>query len=90
MQWIVCHELELYLVVFYIGYQSAIYYMQQDVESTSELDSKEVNTPIGPNGPCSELKHLIGTIFGGWIGYQITLVHKGVFLITQGYIEYSE
>ena len=32
--------------------------------------------------PCFELIYIVGTSYEGWIGSKITLVHKGVLVIT--------
>ena len=37
------------------------------VESTSELYSKEFNTPMSPNGPHSEFIYHDSMIYEGWI-----------------------
>ena len=78
------------LAINYIKYWSSIESLQQDVESTLELDYEEVSTPMGPNGPCSELIYLVGMDYEGQIGFKFTFVHKGVSIITQGFIRLSE
>ena len=57
------------LVVVYIGYWSAIDSLWWDVESISEFDYEEASTPMGPNGPHSELIFLIGKAYEGWMGF---------------------
>ena len=47
------------LPVIYIGYGSLVDSLQQDVESTLELDSKEANIPIGPSDPRFEIIELV-------------------------------
>ena len=90
MQWIIGHKLELCLIVIYIGYYSAIDFLQQDVESTSKLDSEGANFPMGPNDPHSKLIYHVGTIYEGWIGSWFTLMHKSVLVIMQGCTNDSE
>ena len=82
MQWIISHELEFCLIVIYIGYWSSIDSLQWDVESTSELDYEGVSTPMGSNGPDSELICHDDIIYEVWIGSWFTLMHKGVLIIT--------
>ena len=45
---------------------------------------------MGPNSPCSELIYLVSMDYEGWIVSRFTFVHKGVLVITQGYIGVSE
>ena len=77
MQWIVGHKLKLYLVI-YIEYWNVVDSLQQDIESTLELDFEGANTPMGLNGPCSELKYHDDMVYEGWIDFKLTLVHKNV------------
>ena len=79
MQQIIGHRLEFCLIVIYIGYQSTIDSLQWNVESTLELDSKGANTPMGPNGPHSKLKYLVGMGYEGQNDSRFTIVHKGIF-----------
>ena len=81
MQWIVGHRLEFRLVI-YIGYQSVVDSLQQNVESTSKLDYEGANTRMGPSSPRSELIYHDGMTYDDWIGFCFTLVHKGVFVIS--------
>ena len=78
MQWIVGHRPKLRLIVIYIGYWSAIDYLQWNVESTSKLDYKGVNIPMGPTNPHSKLTYYDDTIYEGLIDYRFILVHKGI------------
>ena len=84
MQWIVGYELELCLVVIYIGYQSIVDYLQWDVESTSKLDYKGVSNPMGPIGPLFKFIYHNDMVYEGWIGSMFTLMHKVVLVIMQG------
>ena len=84
MQWIVSHKPEFCLIVIYIGYWSIVDSLQQNVKSTSKLNSEEVSTPMGLNGPSSKLIYHDDTIYEGQISYWFTLVHKGILVITQG------
>ena len=46
--------------------------------------------PMGPSGPLSKLVYLVGTSYEGRIDSRFIFVHKGVLVITQGYIKVSE
>ena len=48
------------------------------------------STPMGPNGPHSELIYLVGMGYEGRIDSTFTFVHKGVLVTTQGCIRVSE
>ena len=48
-------DLELHLVVIYIGYCSVVDSLQWTIESTLELDSEGPSTSISSNGSRSEL-----------------------------------
>ena len=63
MLWVVDYRPELHLVIIYIGYQSAINSLQQDIESTSKLDYEGANTPMGPNGSRSKLIYHDDTVY---------------------------
>ena len=65
MQWIVDHEPKLRLIVIYIGYWSAIDYLQWNVESTLELDFEGANTTMGPNFLRFDLIYHDDTIYEG-------------------------
>ena len=54
------------------------------------MDSKGDNTPIGHNGPCSELIYYNGIVYEGWVDFLFTFMYKGVLIITQGCIGASE
>ena len=45
---------------------------------------------MGPNGPHSKLIYLVGMDYKGRISFRFTFVHKGVLVITQGYIGVSK
>ena len=64
--------------------------LQCDVESTSELDSKWVSTPIGPSGPHFKLIYHDDTIYESLNDSRFTLVHKGILVITQNYTKDGE
>lgn len=64
MQWIVGHGPEIRLVI-YIRYWNSIDFLQWNVKSTSELDSEEVSTFMGPSGPYSELIYHDKTFYEG-------------------------
>ena len=81
MQQRVGHGPKFRLIVIYIGYWSAIDYLQWNVESTLELDYKEVSTPIGPNGHRFELIYHDDMVYEGWIDSRFILMHKGILLI---------
>ena len=81
MQWIVGHKPKLCFVVIYIGYQSAVDSLSWNVESTSKLDFERASTPMGPSGPCFELKYHNGTIYEGCIDFRFILVYKGILVI---------
>ena len=51
------------LVVIYIGYQNVVNSQQWDVESISKFDYERASTPMGPNGSCTELIFLNGTVY---------------------------
>ena len=77
MQQMVNHRLELHLVVIYKGHWSAIDHpLQWNVESTSELDYERASTPMGPNGPRSELIYHDDMVYKGWISSRSILMHK--------------
>ena len=90
MQWIINHELELRLVVIYIGYWSVVDFLQQDVESISKLDSEGDKTLMSLISPCFELIYHVGTIYEGWIDSRFTFVHKVVLVIMQSCTSNSE
>ena len=52
-----------------------------DVESTLKLDFEGINTPMGLDGPRSELIFLVSTGYKGHIGSKFTFVHKGILVI---------
>ena len=81
MLWIVGHRLEFCLVIIYIGYWSIVDYLQQDVESTSKLDSKEDSAPMTLNGPCFKLIYHDDTSHEGQIDFRFILVDKGILVI---------
>ena len=70
------------LIVSYIGCQSSVDSLQQDVESISELDFKGANTLMGFNSLHYELIYLVGMNHEGWICSRFTFVYKGVLVIT--------
>ena len=82
MQCIVGYGLKLHLVVIYIGYWSAVDSLQWNVESISELDFEEANTPMGPNGPNTKLIYRDDRVYDGWIDSKFIHVHKSVLVIT--------
>ena len=84
MQQIVGYKPEFCLIVIYIRHQSAVDYLQWDIESTLKLDCKGANDLMGPSCPYSELKYHDDTIYEGYISSWFTLVHKGILVITQG------
>ena len=84
MQQIIGHKLELRLVVIYIGHQSAIDFLQWNVESTSELNFEGANTPMSPSGPHSKLIYHDDTVYEGQISFRFILMHKDVLVIMQG------
>ena len=86
MQWVVGHGPELCLIVIYIGDWSVVDSLQWNVESNSKLDSKGASTPMGPNGPRSNLIYHHGMVYKRWIDYKFILICKGVLVITQYYI----
>ena len=45
---------------------------------------------MGPNGPRSKLKYLVGTSYEDWIDSRFTFVHEDVLVITQNCIGVSE
>ena len=45
---------------------------------------------MGLSGPHSELIFLDDTVYEGWMSFQFTFVHKGIFVIVQGCIGMSE
>ena len=45
---------------------------------------------MAPNGPCSKLIYFVGMDYKSQIGSRFTFVHKGILIITQGYIKVSE
>ena len=45
---------------------------------------------MGPSDPYFELIYLVGMGYEGRIDFKFTFVHKGVLLITQGWIWVSE
>ena len=81
MQWIVGCEPEFHLNVIYIGYRSAVNFLQQNIESTLEFNYKGANILMGFNGPHSELIHHDDTVYEGWIGSKFTFIHKGILVI---------
>ena len=89
MQWIVGHGPKLCVIVIYVRYQNTVSSLQWNVESTSKLDFEEANTPMGPNGPHSELIYHDDTIYDGWSS-KFTLIHKSVLVIMQGNTKDSE
>ena len=90
MQWIVGHELELFHVVIYIGYQNAIDSLQWNVELISELNYGGASNPVGLSGLHSKLMYHDDIVYEGQIGSKFILVHKGTLIITQGYIDDNE
>ena len=54
------------------------------------MDFKGVTTPMGPNGPHSELIYFVGIGYEGWIDSKFTFVHKGILVIMQGCTRVSE
>ena len=54
------------------------------------MDSEEVNTSTGYNGPSSKLICHYDMIYEHLIDSKFTLVYKSVLVITQGYIANSE
>ena len=45
---------------------------------------------MGPSGPRSEFIYHDDMFYEGWIGSRFILAHKGVLVITQGYIGNNE
>ena len=90
MQWIVGHKLELYLIVIYIGYWTAVDSLQWNVESTSKVDFKGASTPMGPNGLCTNLIYHDDMVYEGQIDSKFILVHNGILVIMQGCIGDNE
>ena len=45
---------------------------------------------MDPNGPQSKLIYLVSIGYEGWIGFRLTFVHKGVWVIMQDCIRVSE
>ena len=90
MQWIKGHKLKFCLIVIYIGYWSVIDSLQQNVESTLELDYERISTLMDPNGLHFELIYHDDMVYDGQIGSRFTLVHKGILVIIQGCIGDSE
>ena len=80
------HELEFHLVVIYIRYQSSIYSLQWNVESTLEINSNKANTSMGPRGPYYKLIHHDDTVYDSWISSKFILMHKGILVNMQGCI----
>ena len=82
MLWVVDYRPELHLVIIYIGYQSAINSLQQDIESTSKLDYEGANTPMGPNGSRSKLiyhddtVYEIGLALGSFLYIRVFRLHR--------------
>ena len=54
------------------------------------MDYEGANTPMGLNGPHSELIYHDDTVYEGLIGVMFIFVHKGILVITQGYIGDSQ
>ena len=52
-----------------------------DVESNLELDCEGARIPMGTNGPCFELTHLIVMGYKDGISPRFTFVSKGVLVI---------
>ena len=78
------------LVLIYIGYWSLVDFLQQNVESTLELDFEGTNIRMSPNGPYFELIYLVGIGYEGQIDSRFIFVRKGVLIIMQGCIGLSE
>ena len=78
------------LIVIYIEYQSAVDSLQWNVESTSKLDSKGANTPMGPSGPHFKLMYHDDMVYKSQIGFRFILMHNGVLIIMQGCIGDNE
>ena len=45
---------------------------------------------MGLSGPCSKLIFFDDMVYEGWMGYQLTFVHKSVLVITQGCTKIGE
>ena len=81
MRWIVGYRPKLCLFIIYIGYWSAIDFLQWDVESTSKLDCKGDNTPMDASSLHSKLIYHDDMVYESWIDFQFTLVHNGILVI---------
>ena len=67
LKWIVGHGQKLYLIAIYIVRRSVVDSVQWNVESTLELDFKEVSTPMSPNSLYSNLIYYDNKIYESWI-----------------------
>ena len=67
MQQTIGHRPELHLNFIYIGYWSAVNYLQWDVEITLELDYEGVNTPMGLSDLLSKLIYNDDMVYEGYI-----------------------